>query len=109
MKTGYSVETNAPMMPWMQEGYYNVNKLCPPQPCIPQETVLRNLKLARAYVPFQKFCTIFSPEEGLKKGTAFPELYEPYIHKEMVKVQMPMQTHMPMPKIIQVREEVKDD
>lgn len=109
MKAGYPVDTNAPMMPWMQEDYYNINKLCPPQPCIPHEIVLKNLKLARAYVPFQKFCTVFSPEEGLRKGTAFPELYEPYIAKEMMKLQMPLHMPTPMPKIIPVREEDKDD
>lgn len=47
-------------------------------PCVPQETVLRDVRLARAYVPFQKLCTTFPPVEGLDKGTAFPELYSPY-------------------------------
>ncbi|TYQ14674.1 UNVERIFIED_CONTAM: spore coat associated protein JA (CotJA) [Acetivibrio alkalicellulosi] len=47
-------------------------------PCIPQETVLRNVRLARAYVPFQKMCSVYSPIEALEKGTAFPELYSPY-------------------------------
>lgn len=46
--------------------------------CIPQETILRNVKLAHAYVPFQKLCTTLSPMEGLKKGTIFPELFSPY-------------------------------
>ncbi|NLY43876.1 MAG: spore coat associated protein CotJA [Clostridiaceae bacterium] len=50
----------------------------PGQPCIPQETVIRNVKLANAYVPFQNMCNLFSPIEGLKKGTIFPELYSPY-------------------------------
>ncbi|MDQ2087679.1 spore coat associated protein CotJA [Herbivorax sp. ANBcel31] len=47
-------------------------------PCVPQETVLRNVKLARAYVPFQRLCNVYSPIESLDKGTAFPELYSPY-------------------------------
>jgi len=98
MITDYSANSNIPMMPWTPEGYCNVNKFCPPQPCIPQEIVIRDLKLARAYVPFQKFCSIFSYEEGLHKGTAFPELYQPYIAKEMLKPLM-------MPKTIPVREE----
>lgn len=46
--------------------------------CIPQETVIKNIRLAMAYVPYQKLCTLFSPMEALNKGTAFPELYSPY-------------------------------
>lgn len=37
-----------------------------------------NMELAQAYVPFQKLGHIYSPEEGLIKGTIFPELYRPY-------------------------------
>jgi hypothetical protein len=50
--------------------------------CIPQETVIEGVRLAAAYVPFQKFCTHFSPLEGLMKGTAFPELVSPYDGRE---------------------------
>ncbi len=50
-----------------------------PKKCIPQETAIYNLKLARAYVPYQKFCTTYMPVESLLKGTVFPELYEPYL------------------------------
>ncbi|MCL2323165.1 MAG: spore coat associated protein CotJA [Oscillospiraceae bacterium] len=39
---------------------------------------IRNVELAQAYVPFQKMNRLFSPEEGLRKGTIFPELYKPY-------------------------------
>ncbi|WP_291632541.1 spore coat associated protein CotJA [Clostridium sp.] len=46
--------------------------------CIPQETEIKNVRLAAAYVPYQKLCTLFSPLEALKKGTVFPELYSPY-------------------------------
>jgi hypothetical protein len=46
--------------------------------CIPQETVIENIRLATAYVPYQKLCTLFSPIEALKRGTAFPELFSPY-------------------------------
>ena len=35
-------------------------------------------ELARAYVPFQIMNQVFSPDEALKKGTLFPELYRPY-------------------------------
>lgn len=46
--------------------------------CIPQETVIRNVKLAAAYVPFQTLCNLFCPMDALKHGTIFPELYSPY-------------------------------
>jgi hypothetical protein len=46
--------------------------------CIPQETVIRNVRLAAAYIPYEKLCTLYSPIEALKKGTIFPELYSPY-------------------------------
>lgn len=38
--------------------------------------------LARACVPFQIMNQVFSPREALKKGTLFPELYQPYIIEE---------------------------
>ena len=46
--------------------------------CIPQETVINNVKLAQAYVPFQILCTTFVPEVGLTKGTIFPPLWDNY-------------------------------
>lgn len=53
-----------------------------PAKCIPQETEIRNVRLAAAYVPYQKLCTLFSPVESLKRGTVFPELYSPYEGKD---------------------------
>lgn len=50
--------------------------------CIPQETTIRNVRLAAAYVPYQKLCTILCPIEALKHGTAFLELYSPYEGKD---------------------------
>lgn len=46
--------------------------------CIPQEMMINNVRLAAAYVPFQKLCSLFVPMEALKRGTAFPELFSPY-------------------------------
>ncbi|NLG53757.1 MAG: spore coat associated protein CotJA [Clostridiales bacterium] len=46
--------------------------------CIPQETVLEDVKLAHAYVPFEKLCNTFSPMKSLARGTAFPPLYNIY-------------------------------
>ncbi|HOJ10077.1 MAG TPA: spore coat associated protein CotJA [Clostridiales bacterium] len=54
--------------------------------CIPQELVIRNVKLARAYVPFQKLCSLYPPEIALHKGTVFPELYSPYMVKKEQKI-----------------------
>ena len=41
-----------------------------------------------AYVPNQKLRNVFSPEEGLRKGTMFPELvsmYNPCQSMEVIK------------------------
>jgi hypothetical protein len=38
----------------------------------------KKVRLARAYVPFQVWGPTFPWEEGLAKGTLFPELYQPY-------------------------------
>lgn len=39
-------------------------------------------KFARSYVVFQKTCLLFPIDECLKKGTAFPSLYDPYYSEE---------------------------
>lgn len=54
----------------------------PMSKCIPQENIIRDVRLAAAYVPYQKLCTLFSSLEALSKGTAFPELYSPYEGKD---------------------------
>ena len=46
--------------------------------CVPQETVINNVRLAQAYVPFQILCMTFTPEAGLTKGTIFPPLWDNY-------------------------------
>src|SRR5690554_5216143 len=50
----------------------------PCHPCVPQETVIENVKLARAYVPFQKLCGTYPAVRALCKGTLFPALFSPY-------------------------------
>lgn len=67
-------------MPKMTETEFkNHTAYCPPvDNCVPQETIIRNVRLAAAYVPYQKMCTLFSPIDALKHGTSFPELYSPY-------------------------------
>lgn len=49
--------------------------------CIPQEMTITNVKLANAYVPFQKFCGVNAPVDSLMEGTAFPELFSPFMGK----------------------------
>ncbi len=34
---------------------------------------------AMAYVPFQQYKTVFSPEQGFENGTIFPELNKPFL------------------------------
>ena len=41
----------------------------------------KNLKLATIYVKPQIYNTLNSPAEALKQGTAFPELYRPFVEK----------------------------
>ena len=36
------------------------------------------VRLAQAYVIWQRYGLTFSPAEALEKGTLFPELYSPY-------------------------------
>ncbi|MGE4284914.1 MAG: spore coat associated protein CotJA [Clostridia bacterium] len=75
-----------PDMPYMP-GMYQVPQMqpvpgmyCPPAgPCIPQETAIHNVRLATAYVPFQKLCDTYAPIEGFSEGTIFPELLSPYM------------------------------
>ena len=54
--------------------------MCTPgdRACIPQETVIENVQLANAYVPWQKLCATFTPMRSLIDGTAFPELLDVY-------------------------------
>lgn len=73
---------------------YDANCM-PMMKCIPQEMVIRNVRLAAAYVPYQYLCELFPPLEALKMGTAFPELYSPFnppyepmrVYETMVKKQ----------------------
>ncbi|HLV08578.1 MAG TPA: spore coat associated protein CotJA [Halanaerobiales bacterium] len=36
------------------------------------------MKLAHAYIPYQEFREAYSPEQALRRGTLFPELWMPY-------------------------------
>ena len=44
--------------------------------CVDHETLINDVQLAHAYVPFQKFCPTFTPMASLKNGTVFPGLYD---------------------------------
>lgn len=45
------------------------------EPCVPLETPIEDVKLARAYVPVQVRCETFTPAVSLTKGTVFPPLW----------------------------------
>lgn len=49
--------------------------------CVPFEQTIEPRALARAYVPWQYFCSLFDAEESLINGTVFTELYQPYNKK----------------------------
>ncbi|MFX0549688.1 spore coat associated protein CotJA [Hathewaya histolytica] len=53
-------------MPKMKKTHMMKGKCCP------------KLRLAQAYVIRQPFTKIYCPDEALKKGTIFPNLYDPY-------------------------------
>jgi hypothetical protein len=59
----------------------------PKNTCVPQQTVISNVQLAAAYVPFQKYCGVLAPMEALSKGTAFMELYSPYRKREFANIE----------------------
>lgn len=50
----------------------------PHMECVDRETVIEDVQLAHAYVPFQKWCPTFMPMTALKKGTIFPGLVNVY-------------------------------
>jgi len=43
----------------------------------------RDMKLARAYVPYQPYVRLYPLQEALMKGTIFPNLYQPYVGKKL--------------------------
>ncbi len=55
--------------------------------CIPQQTEIKNVQLAAAYVPYQKYCGIMSPLDSLIRGTAFPELFSPYRKRDFANIE----------------------
>ncbi len=60
----------------------NKTAIAPAGECLPYEAEIAPDSLARAYVPYQKICSYFSPSKGLVNGTIFPGLYKPYRCKE---------------------------
>lgn len=49
--------------------------------CYPENNNRCN-QLATAYIKFQIMNQVFNPSEALRKGTLFPELYDPYMPGE---------------------------
>ena len=54
------------------------NMMAPGSTCIPLETPIMDVRLAYAYVPWQKLCGTMSPVQSLRSGTIFPELTDQY-------------------------------
>ncbi len=46
-------------------------------------TLLKDLPIAMAYVPFQKIENVFSQDEALKSGTLFANLEKPFLGKKI--------------------------
>lgn len=64
-----------------QDNYYPDMAVAPDKACVPWEKVIKDVKLAHAYVPIQNFCKTYAPLKSLMEGTAFPDLvngYRPY-------------------------------
>jgi len=59
----------------------NVKAVSPAFKCPEVAFMPKKPKYATAYVPYQQWEDTFSAEESLKKGTAFPSLYNPYSAK----------------------------
>lgn len=69
-----------PLFNSYEDNIVNDEKYCFNQPgCVPMEKTIENVRLAQAYVPYQFFCNLFNYQTALEKGTAFPELYKPYM------------------------------
>jgi hypothetical protein len=49
-----------------------------PENDIKTQSLFSDLRLAEAYIPFQRYGQIFDPMAALMNGTLFPELYRPY-------------------------------
>lgn len=48
--------------------------------CTPNPTPFpQNTPVAMAYIPFQQFGQLYTPETGLDRGTMFPELDKPFL------------------------------
>jgi hypothetical protein len=60
------MEKNENGYPIMREGCYES-----------EEATLHDKPLGYAYVPVQRWRMMYSPEEGLSRGTMFEELYKP--------------------------------
>ncbi len=59
-------------------GYPTMGTYMPPVPIMPICPML-----ARAYVPYQVYQTHYDLNEAMKKGTLYPDLYQPYRESAM--------------------------
>lgn len=64
-----------PMMPTPAQNIASAPTLCAPV----QEDRLTGMPIAMAYVPWQRWRQTYSLEQGLSRGTIFPELDLPFV------------------------------
>lgn len=65
-------------MPTDQKDISSTKNYYQPKPHLNPPGYHPEMKLAQAYVLWQKYNTTLNPAEALSKGTLFPELYQPY-------------------------------
>jgi hypothetical protein len=68
----YTHKKNRRLVFFMNEKHPNQSKILDSGCCVSP------MELAQAYVCPQKLGGVFPPEEGLKMGTIFPDLFKPY-------------------------------
>lgn len=53
--------------------------------CYMDKPMCKKVIYAKAYIPLQPYENIFSPDDVLKAGTIFMDLYSPYDHHKKCK------------------------
>lgn len=54
---------------------------CTRTPACDQSGRMEQFPIGMAYVPWQKFCDLYDPHQGLSRGTLFKELDYPFYGK----------------------------
>jgi len=71
---------NSRMQNYCNRNMNQNNSCCNPTiQSYPKIETSKDMVLAMAYVPWQCFGNVLEPDQALKKGTMFPELYKPFV------------------------------